>query len=204
MAKVKKAKSASSTLTKFVRDQVAKQAAKRKNPDTGKLVLPDLGPVYDIGAGLGTYAGTMILTRAVTNIGALKAPSKFWRHAPPIISAILMATAWLVSSKWKAAKKYQTAILVGSGVALAHAFVRTWLPRLAWLVGSDALPIAAAAAPMKLPGTSQMVDSFDELLPQGDIQLLPGPQEEPEEVENLQYLDDDSYGGNYGKSSLDN
>ena len=127
------AKRRTSKLVKFVK-AVAKPKAK-KNPEDS-LSIPDLGIINDIGAAAAAYAATVLPAKIVG--GRLLASGKPWGvHVQPLVSAGMLGLLWLLTSKVKSFRRYQTAALVGAGVALVHMIVKAWLPGMAPLLGQE-------------------------------------------------------------------
>lgn len=114
----------------------------RKNPDEGGTEskgltgwVPTSLPLMDIGAGLSSYAGTNLVSRVGGNLISRK--WAWGRHTPPIIAIVSFLGLLYAAEKSKRLKPYQVSILVGAGIAVIQAILRTWLPGIAWLAGTQ-------------------------------------------------------------------
>ncbi len=137
----------------------------RRNPTVKNEAIDVADSAEDmaiqVGSAFAGYGGSRLAARILYT--ALR--KKYPRLAPwsgSGAAAMVFLAIWLGGGKVKSLQKYHTALTIGAGVALLQNVIRTWIPKLGWMIGDyqqdSATPAAlppqqnrqAAAAPAEI------------------------------------------------------
>lgn len=115
---------------------------KRRNPDGGSSPKANPPLLAEVGEfvipGFAGFAITRFGTRvAATQIEQRK--PEWGKHAGALASIGAFLAAWLLAHRWKWLAKYQTPLMVGSGIAALQSLIQLYVPKLGWMV-ADASP----------------------------------------------------------------
>lgn len=149
MAKKKAKKSIASS---FIKAVAVKKDKPKKNPSGGAWteVFAVIGPAA---AG---YAATRFLGR-VARVQLGKRWPKLAAHAGPLSSAVSLLALWYVTEKWQRFRKYQTPVIIGSGIALLQSAVQTYMPGLAWLIDAPQARVGGGQRQVDAPAASNLL-----------------------------------------------
>lgn len=167
-------------------------AAASKNPPFWADVF------YAVGPGVASYAVTRLAGRAARTYLSSRFP-KARPYLPLAGSAAAAGVLYLAATKVSAMKKYQTAILVGAGVALTQSAILTMAPQLGWLfdVGAPPRALAPVRGPTSLLASDARLDAME--AQQEAIQASTSAQQAVAEAEEVGDLGDAGDLGDVGE-----
>lgn len=126
----------------------------RRNPAQDEEI-PEITSVEEMGVQVGTafvgYGSTRLLARILYTALRTKYP-KLAPWGGTGSTAIVFLLVWLVGSRSEKLRKYHAALTVGAGIALLQNMIRTWVPKLGWMIGDYQQD---AATPKALPSATK-------------------------------------------------
>jgi hypothetical protein len=123
--------------------------APRSNP--GNAFLDTVMPVLPAVA---SYAGARIIGRIFRMvIGQKIAAGAYAKHFGPLGNLLAFGGAYIAGQKVASARRYQTEMLIGAGIALFQSLLETYMPGMSYIV--DSSPQLTAPTPAPTSGTGR-------------------------------------------------
>lgn len=146
---------------------------KRRNPASSTMAQTAIG----VAAGFGGYAINRLVSRAVYSL-VLKRQPRLAAHTLVGASALAVVGTYFISKYWRKVSDYHEHASIGSSIALLQAIMRTYVPRLGWVV-SDVSPeqYKQASAPRLSAKPAQAEDAAEEAEDVADEDLSWGDDE---------------------------